>query len=445
MYPACWRRWICALPLVLLGACASPAPEAPVVRPATREDPFVIQPLSGYPLTATDELTTGLASAYDDLRLGVDLLTVEAAARQLLEDDAGFLPARVLLAQVQYLGQRDSEAIDELSPIVDELPSYTAAQLLLGGAAERAGNLPIALEAYTHLAEQGDSLAAKRGDGVRPRALEIVFNELGYELGRGHVEIAEKHLSWLEHWGEESWELVEGSRLVAVATGDLKRELAAVRLLGQQSGELEFLQREGQLELEVGDVRVGLDKLEALYREFPEDAVTRDLLDEAKFLWRLQLLPADVQETGRKAELDRADVATLLYWLVPEVRYSQVTNPPIAADILDHPNRDAILRVLNLGLMEIDETRHRFEPDATATGVDVLSALISLLNLSRRSFACLPDSNVLDVDRSWRTICHLAMGCGLVEEGASCGPTGVAGRETLELFRRTLNLLGSSE
>ncbi len=443
MYPACRRRLIRALPILLFAACASPAPEAPVTRPVTREDPYVIQPLSGYPLTAADELTAVIDDAYDDLRHGAELPVVEAIARQLLNGNAGFHPAKVLLAQTQYLGRRDSEVIEVLRAVVDELPAYTAAQWLLGGAAERAGDLPIALEAFSHLAEQGDLSAAKRSDTLRPRALQIVFNELESELDRGRVEVAEEHLGWLEHWAAESWELVEGTRRVAIETGDLQRELSAVRLLGQQTGALEHLQREGQLELEVGDVRVGLDKLEALIRDFPDDASTRELLDEAKFLWRLQLLPAEVQETSRKAELDRADVATLLYWLVPEVRRSQVTNPPIAADILDHPTRDVILKVLNLGLMEVDETRHRFEPDAAATQVEVLAALVRLLDSDRRSFSCLPDASVLNVDRSWRSICQLATDCRLVKGDTPCAPTAIAGREALDLFRRTLNMLGS--
>ncbi|MEM7584919.1 MAG: hypothetical protein AAF560_16115 [Acidobacteriota bacterium] len=401
-----------------------------------------MQPLEGYPLTASDDQAAALEEAYEALRLGGELAAAEAAAQQLLESDAGFLPARVLLAQARYWERRDQEVIAQVGPVVDELPEYTAAQLLIGGAAQRAGDVPVAFEAFAQLGDQGHEEAGQRAAAIKPRALEIVFNELEYEVGRGHVETAEQHLAWLEYWGEDSLELYRGQRLVAVEQGDLERELAAVRALGQRTGELDDLRREGQLELQIGDVRSGLDRLEALHQQFPDDEPTRDLLDEAKFLWRLQLLPADVQETGRKHELSRSDAATLLYWLVPGVRFSQVTNPPIAADILDHPSREVILKVLNLGLMHVDETRHLFEPEASATEVEVLFALLELLSSSGR-FACLSDASVLDVDASWRSICHLASACQLISSQADCTPSAIAGRDALELIRRTLNLLGN--
>ena len=140
-------------------------------------------------------------------------------------------------------------------------------------------------------------------------------------------------------------------------------------------------------------------------------------------------------------EIDRADFSTLLYWLIPRVRSSQINNPPIAGDILDHPRRDVILRVLSLGLMDIDETLHRFEPLEPAKRVTVLGALLAT---APGNHSCLGESQALAIDRSWSSVCRLAARCRLIPEAPDCRATAaVSGAEALDLIRRTLDLLGS--
>lgn len=435
-----------ALPVALLVACAGPRPEAPAPAPPKRDDPFLIAPTEGYPLTAVGELAERVDSAHARLREGLELSGIEAAAADLLAEDSGFHPAMVLLAQVDAARHENEAALERLRPIVDELPSYVAARLLLGRAAELAGDLPTALDAFALLAEGGQDLAARRVEEIRPRALEIGLNRLRDEVERGRVEAAEEHLVWLETQVPDSLQALEGARLIAIASDDPLAELAAVRRLAEATGELDVRERAAELELEIGDVRAGLDQLTELEREYPEEARVAELLELAKFLWRLQLLPQEAQDIGRKVELDRTDLAVLLYWLVPEVRHSQVTNPPIAADILDHPQHKVILRVLNLGLMEMDETLHRFEPEAPATRAVVLRALVGLLAGGERPLACLSGMEALELDRSWRSLCQHSARCQLIPEEADCRPSAtVAGSEVLDLFRRTLDLLGSRE
>ena len=408
-----------------------------------RDDPFVVEPLSGYSLTVGSDPSERLASAYSALRQGLDLAAIEAAGRELLAAQPGLHPARVLIAQVAYVRRDDLGAIELLGPIVDELPDYTAARLLLGRAAERSGDLPLALEALAELGAE-NPLAAGRVAEVRPRAVELVFSRLQDEIGRRRVESAEAHLEWLAKWDPEGRETLEGQRLIAVENGDLETELETVRRLGAETGDLTYLEREAELELEVGDVRAGLEKLETLVREHPADPQLKDLLELAKFLWRLQLLPPEVQAIGRQGELDRADFATLLYWLVPQIRYSEISNPPIAADILGHERRDLILRVLNLDLMEVDEVLHRFEPTEPATRLVVFQALLRLLSSSEQKHSCLEESDALTLDPSWRSVCQLTERCRLIPEAADCRPAAaVSGAEVLELFRHTLDLLGS--
>ncbi len=427
---------------MLLFSCVSSGPPTPDTRVNLREDPYLLPPGDSYPLTGTPELMERVAQAFDVLHLGGDLEEVESTGREVLADDPGFHPAAVLLAQVGYLRRNDDAAIELLLPVISELPEYQAAQLLFGRVTERAGDLPSALEAFSRLPE--NDLAVDGVERLRPRAIEIVFNRLQDAISRGRLEDAEGNLSWLVDWAPSSFEVLEGGRLVALERGDSEAELEAVRALAEQTGERDYRRREAELEVEIGDLRTGLEMFEELNREFPDDPQLAELLEQAEFLWRLQLLPPEVQEIGRKVEIDRADVALLLYWLIPRVRYSQITNPPIAADILDHPQRDAILRVLNLDLMEIDETLHRFEPMAPANRVGVLKAQLALLGASQRRLSCLEDARESELDVTWSSLCRHAARCRLIPEEVDCRPAAsISGAEALELFRQTLNLLGS--
>ena len=123
-------------------------------------------------------------------------------------------------------------------------------------------------------------LAAKRAEEIRPRAVEVVFQRLRDELSRGRLEGAEEHLSWLDEWAPAAHETLEGGRLVAVEKGDLEAELEVVRRLVVGSDSSTSLReetlrslrrREGELEAKIGDVRLGLEKLEALAGEFPNE------------------------------------------------------------------------------------------------------------------------------------------------------------------------------
>lgn len=430
-----------ALPLVL--ACVSTESPEPVTRPVLREDPYLLDPGAGFSRAGAPELEERVEQAYGVLRRGEDLAEVEIAGRETLAEDPDFYPAVVLLAQVEYLRSEHDVALARLRPVIYQLPDYRAAQLLLGRVAERAGDLPAAVDAFAAIAAT-DDLAARRAEELLPEAISEVSGRLGRAVDRGRLEDAEGHLAWLEERAPGSLEALEGKLSVAVERDDPQAELDAVRKLEELTGELRYRKWSAALESRTGDLRLGLEKLEGLSREHPGDLEIADLLEEAEFRWRLRLLPQEVQDIERKAEIDRADVSSLLYWLIPRVRYAQITNPPIATDILDHPRRDVILRVLDLGLMEIDETLHRFNPAEPALRVDVLRAQLALLDSAPQRLSCLGEDEALELDRSRGSVCRYAARCQLIRELTDCGAAQrVDGEEALKLFRRTLNLLGS--
>jgi hypothetical protein len=178
---------------------------------------------------------------------------------------------------------------------------------------------------------------------------------------------------------------------------------------------------------------------EELARRHPADRELQARLAAAKFRWRLALLPAEVRDLGERPLLTRSDFALLLYWAVPEVRYGRAAGARIAADVLDHPQREAIVRVVNLGLLDVHPTLHRFAPDAELARVDALTALLRLLAGHEGRVACVAAAGVAPAREG---ACALAAGCRLIADPGDCLPGApLSGAEALGLLERTLDLL----
>jgi hypothetical protein len=154
------------------------------------------------------------------------------------------------------------------------------------------------------------------------------------------------------------------------------------------------------------------------------------------------MLPQSVQTVAAKSDLNKADFAVLLYWLVPNVRYARPSAGRIATDVLDHPHQEEIVRVVNLGLMDVDPTLHHFSPSATLRRGPALRVLVRTLTSFGQNLTCLGDAKPQGAQSA---VCAGATGCGLLVEGEECRPgEPLSGAEAVELIRRALKLLGAS-
>lgn len=419
-------------------------PEKPAFGAVPAADrPFLVDPLTGYPLVPTPDPAARVRAGWRELARTGDTGAALARAAGLLEEDSGFHPARVLAAQADFLEGDEASALSRLGPVVEELPGYTAAQLLRGRAAQGLDRIPEAYTAYRAAADASPA-AAERAELLRERALEIVGNRFRAALDRGRLEDAAGHLARLERWAPDADGTLEAARALAAARGDGRAELAVVeRLLARHPERRDLLFRRAELELAVGDASAGLQILQRLADRHPEDPEIRERLEQAKFRWRLTLLPGHVQELSGKAELTRADLAVLIHWLVPRVRTSRAPGGRIAGDILEDPRREEIARVVNLDLMDVDPTLHTFSPEEPVRRVTALESLLRAVESLGGPAACLQAP--LDRSPTWDAVCQAAARCGLLPEPADCLPgANLSGSEALELVRRALQLFSSA-
>lgn len=401
------------------------------------ERPFLVDPLTAYPRTVDPASRDAVRAAFRALDSGPSLADVEARATELLARDPSFAPAEVLRAQAETLRGDLASAAERLEPIVGEMPDYLAAALLLARLEERRDRLVEAYALYRRLGDL-DRRSAARAGALRDEAEARVRDRIDEALDAGRLDQAQELLARLEEWSPGARTTLEAALQVAVAGEDAEAELTVLRRLTALDPTLESRQRLGELELEVGDLRAGLELFEALRDEAPDDPVIADALERAKFLWRMELLPARVLELARAPELNRADLASVLHWLVPMVRLWEVRDPPIAGDIVDRPERGEIVRVLDLELMQVDERLHRFYPERPATRAEALDAVLVLLSGAEPPASCLPAPPPRQRGHRW--ICAKASACGLIDDESECLATiPVSGAEAVELVRRGLD------
>jgi len=421
-----------------------PPPPPPFAALPAADRPFLVPPLAGYPHAVDAGRRVRLEEAYAALARGEEA-AAETTAGELLAADPALHPARVLAAQIDFHRRDPNAALETVRPVATELPGYTAAELLRGRAAEAAGRAVEAFEAY-RAASATSAAAAAQAAEIAPRAEEIVFHRVEDALARGRTGAAAAAVDTLREWDPEGDTTLRAERALAVARRDPEAELLAVSRLAERfPADRELAGRRAELELTVGDPGVGLALYERLAAEHPGDAELAARVEAAKFRWRFLQLPPEVTELAGRPELSRGGFATLLYWLAPSVRYGRGSAPRIASDILDHPRREEIARVVNLGLMEVETAVHRFAPGRPVSRGEALEALLRLLG-GAAGGEPRPCAGEVPLNRrpSLDFVCATAAACGLIPTEGDCLPRApVSGAEALELVRRALLRLGS--
>ena len=441
-----WKRfsWAAAglLAMTLAGACAeAPAPPS-TPRAGVAERVFLLPPSRGYPGELDPELTSSVDGLHRRLLAEGASLDLRRTADALVRERSGAAPAQVLMAQLELVGGDADAAARRLAPVVEEWPEYDAALLLRGRVAERLNDLPTAFDAYRRIAA-AVPIAARRVGELRDRALEIVSNRLGDALSAGDLDRAGEQLARLESWAPSAVMTLDGARRLAAARGDGRAELGVVRELRRRlPDDRQLRDRLATLEVEVGDPGAGISILQEMAAERPGDPEIAARLSRARFRWRLVLLPAEVREVTRAPELTRSELAALIYWLFPSVRYARPQTARIANDVFDHDFREEIVRVINLDLMDVDPGLHEFGPAEPATRAESLAAVLKVISAARPEELCLgPAAGRKRL--SWPIACATGAACGLLEAEADCLPAAtLSGVEAVELCRRAQLVLG---
>jgi hypothetical protein len=359
---------------------------------------------------------------------------IRALAEGELESAGGAAAFGLLIAQTWLVDGDGGAALRSLAGLPFEAKGADEVLLAEARARELVGPAEEAFALYRRLSGRSQA-AARRAAMLEAEAVATVHRRFDDSLGRGRLDDAARELSTLKVWRPREAATVRAARALAVARGDAEAELAALRELSSFGpGDLEDELRRGRLEVEIGDAQEGLRRLEELAASRPGDARVEDALDRARFRWRLEHAPAAVRAAAASAQVTRAQLARLLYWLVPGVRSSRGGSARIASDIVGHEAQEEIIRVVNLGLLRVDETLHTFEPDRPARRGDALEALLA--TAAEAGADCARAGT--GATGRWEGACAGAAACGWIADVAECLPGGpFSGAEIADWIRRS--------
>lgn len=154
--------------------------------------------------------------------------------------------------------------------------------------------------------------------------------------------------------------------------------------------------------------------------------------EEARVEFKVQNLPEAARRAAESAKLTRAQLASLLWWTIPEVRDALV--PPgveIAVDVVDRPDRGALVRAIGLGFLTVSPETHRVGAEVAISRGDLASALRRVAILAGRGR---PLKGCLAPDPPQPA---LLSECGILSETPS---RNVTGREALRALEKAARL-----
>ncbi len=368
------------------------------------------------------------------LLAGEDPAQIADLAELALSLDRSLAAMSLVLAEARLVAGDAEGSLAALAALDAEVRARPGVQLVEGRSLESAGRLVDAYELYRRV-EAPDSPATARADALEAGVAAELRRLVDQALSRSRLDQANLALDRLREWWPHDPGTLDALRRVAAASGNTSAERAALLALaanGLLAAELEL--RLAELELEAGETDSALRILETLARRSPGDELIAESLDRARFRWRIGHSPESVQRAAGRAQLSRADLARLLYWLAPGIRSERGAVGRIASDVVGHAAQEEIIRVVNLGLMRLDETLHRFDPERPARRGEALEATLRGAATTAAKSAC----GAVTVGGSWSRdqVCESAARCGLIADVASCLPGGpLSGAEALEWIR----------
>ena len=362
----------------------------------------------------------------------LDGADAEALRIEVAPVAAGGPAERLLLAEIDLVAGHPERALDRIAALPPASAAAPVSRLVAGRAEEMRGDL-VAAALHYRAAVTTQPAAAARYRELELEALTTLEGRIDQAIAAGRIERARADLATLESWRPGEPSTLRRSARYAAAAGNGERELAALRELSARADESFAEQiRRGSLEVQLGDAAAGLALLERLAAERGDDPAVRGAWLAARFRFRLVNSPEPVRKSARSTQLTRADFARLLYWLVPEVRASRAVAPQIATDVLDHPARDEVVRVVNLGLMALEPSLRRFEPERPLTRLDAFRALLRIADSE------LGEGAATRIERTG-ALCARAAAAGWVSEAAECLPAAaVSGAEATRWIRQVV-------
>lgn len=340
----------------IVAACATAPAPPPVVEPQG-DARFLIDPRIGFDKSVDPKFE----NAWRYFLAGND-----AEARSRIATMPGYPPASLLAAAIDIRAGK----LDEATAIISKLPSWTASNVYSAEIALARGDLRTAYTLYSQIANP-PAVSATRLADIRTR----LFDQL----------VAADSIPALR----EALQLQPDATTARML---LVQKLLALKSYDEARRELDPVLNTADVDRP--DVQESLAEIDIGRGRYQEAIVRYDRLakrtNDARYVQRLNAIkeqfaaanmPTQYQHALESDEITRADLAVLLYWKVPAIRFAQnVGAPPIAVDLdSDVIGREEMIRAIALGIFPVDPVTRRASPNATLSAIATARAAARVL------------------------------------------------------------------
>jgi tetratricopeptide (TPR) repeat protein len=365
----------------IAASCTPAAVPPPAVTPQG-EDRYLIDPRTD-PLPPA--LATKFEAAWRNVLAGND---IEARRRlaEIRKTDPELAPAILAEAALLIRARDFAAAKTAVASVLERNPESVPARVYEAEIALREGQTRPAFDLYRAIAAKpGAPATATERIG---QLQETLFNELyaGAQTAPSAEAVRLLREALQINSGATEPRVLLAQKLVAQKQYDeARKELDP--LLDTVADRPDIQEMLGEIEVGRGRYQEAILRYDRLARR-TKDPRHQQRLEEIKMEWSAANMPAHFRTALASQALTRAELATLLYWTVPSIRFAQnLSAPPIAVDIEDVEGREEIIRTIALGLFDVDPVTRRVGPSRTVNAARFSSHLARILVLRGASCA----------------------------------------------------------
>lgn len=368
------KRYSLLLVLLIVGAAACTSTAPPPPEPVSETARRLIDPSIGFETTDAAAMQSS-AAAWSSFQAG-RVADAERQWQQILIDRPDFSPARVGLASVAIARNQFERAEDLIAGVTAPYPAsiVVRAELLV----ER-GNIVEAAEMLRPLTAlpTTPSQVIARYDQLKERAVrELVLQADQATSDEMRIETLKRAVDLSPRDSELRLRLVED----LITLGQFAEARTTLTPMMEYDAALNRVQAAlAEIEIAEGKYQAAMRRYERLV-DRTGDYVYQERLERSKRLWHESTLPQQFQLAVRSPNITREQLAVLLFWKLPSIRFAQnLPQPPIVVDIGEVMGREELIRVLSMGLLPLDRATRTIRPGKTVTVSEFLSTAASAM------------------------------------------------------------------
>ncbi len=369
------RRILLLLAVIaLIAGCTPTTPIPPAVTPQG-EDRYLIDPRTGHAALAP-EVERAFESAWRLILAGN-----EAEARRRLAEIQRKSPGLEQVTLAEAAIDIRAGRLDSARASLRGLPESMVARVYEAEIALRENDTRRAYEIYHDLAARPDAppTAGERVAQLRETLFREIYAAAQTAPDAEAVRLLREALTFNPSAVEPR--ILLARKLLGQRNFDEARRELDPLLSTAEVDRNEVQEMLAEIDVGRGRYQDAIARYDRLARRTREPRYAQRL-DEIKEEWSFANMPAHFRQALESPAITRADLAVLLYWTVPSVRFAQnLGSPPIAVDIQDVAGREEIIRAIAIGMYDVDPVTRRVSPFRTVTAERLSRHLARLLAL----------------------------------------------------------------